>query len=179
VVLAGCPGPPPQPPQCTPQRAQGDLTQPLQLIPIALDPGGALRELHDGDSIVLQRPPQGGFVVYGGAAARNVEACGATITAQLIDPASNAPMSGLDQRRTDFVVERDGYFWPANGFTQTGNIPACPDLLGGGVASRDAILRVDVTDADGRSARAEVHVKPSCNGDSACACICGPNPGAC
>jgi hypothetical protein len=179
ALLCGCPGPQPAP-QCAPQRAQGDLSQSVALIPIALDPGGTLRALHDGDSIVLQRPPQGGYVLYAGAAARNVEACGATLTAQLIDPASGAPMTGLDQRRTDFVVAQDGYFWPANGFTQTGNIPACPDLIGGGVLGRDAILRVDVTDANARGARAEVRVKAVCpGGDSGCACLCGPAPGKC
>ena len=180
ILLGGCPQPIPPTPQCSPQRAQGDLAQPVQLVPIALDAGGTLHALHDGDSIVLQRPPQGGFVLYAGAAARNVEACSAQLTAQLIDPSTGAPITGLDQRRTDFVIEHDGFFWPANGFTQTGNIPACPDLLGRGVLARDAILRVDVIDADGRSARVEVKVKAVCeSGDSYCACLCGPNPGHC
>ena len=180
ALLCACPGPRTATPQCTPQRPQGDLTQAVQLLPIALDGDGNLQPLHDGDSILLQKPPQGGYVLYAGAAARNVEACNATLTAQLIDPSSGVPLSGLDQRPTAFVVARDGFFWPVNGYTQAGNIPACPDALGGGILGHDAILRVDVTDADGRTARAEVKVTAVCAaGDQGCACSCGPTPGKC
>ena len=180
ALLCGCPRPTIGPPQCTPQRVQGDLAQPVQLLPITLDGNGNLNALHDGDSLLLQKPPQGGFVLYAGAAARNVEACNAMLTAQLLDAATSLPITGIDQRPTAFVVERDGYFWPVDGYTQAGNIPACPDVLGKGVLARNAILRVDVTDAGGRSARVEVSVKAVCeSGDQDCACACGPTPGKC
>ncbi len=158
----------------------GDLSQPVQLLAIALNSQGVLQALHDGDSVLLQKPPQGGYVIYAGAAGRNLEACKAVITAQLIDPASGAAITGLDQRDADLTVASAGYFWPENGITQTPNIPSCPDALHLGVVGRSAILRVDVTDANQRTARIEVNVTPACAaGDSHCPCNCGPNPGGC
>jgi hypothetical protein len=181
LLLCACPGPTPPPPEkCVPPRLVGDLSQPLQLLPISLDAAGTLHALQDGDTVLLQKPPQGGYVIYAGAAARNLEACAAVITAQLVDVASGAPITGLDQRNVNFTVASAGYFWPSNGFTQTPNIPSCPDALHQGVVGRSAILRADVTDASQRTARVEVRVKPVCAADdSRCPCICGPNPSGC
>jgi hypothetical protein len=163
-----------------PPRPAGDLSQPLQLLPISLDAQGALHALHDGDPVLLQKPPQGGYVIYAGAAARNLEACAAVVTAQLIDVSSGTPITGLDQRNADFTDASAGFFWPSNAFAQTPNIPSCPDALHQGVVGRKAILRADVTDANQRTARVEVRVTPACPaGDSHCPCICGPNPGGC
>jgi len=181
ALLCGCPGPQPVAPgPCTPQRPAGDLSQPVQLLPITLDGQGALHALHDGDPVLLQTPPQGGYVIYAGVAALNLEACGAVITAQLLDATSGTPVTGLDQRSVDFTVASAGYFWPADGYTQTANIPSCPDALHLGVVGRSAILRVDVSDANQRTARVEVNVTPACGaGDARCACLCGPNPAGC
>jgi hypothetical protein len=61
------------------------------------------------------------------------------------------------------------------------NIPVCPDAPdGGGVAGRRAILRVDATDVNGRMGHVEMPIVPVClQGDTSCACICGPHPGGC
>lgn len=180
ALLVACDGPAAPPRGCQPPRPVGDLSQPVALLPIALDGQGALGALHDGDTVLLQRPPQGGYVIYAGAAARNLEACGAQITAQLLDAATGVPITGLDQRQADFTVESGGYFWPANGFTQAANIPSCPDALHQGVVGRSAVLRVEVKDAAQRAARVEVKVTPVCPpGDARCPCLCGPNPAAC
>ena len=180
LLLVACDGPAPAPSQCRPPRPVGDLSQPVALLPIALDAQGVLRALHDGDTVLLQQPPQGGYVIYAGAAARNLEACGAEVTAQLLDASTGASITGLDQRRADFTVESGGYWWPANGHTQAANVPSCPDALHQGVVGRSAVLRVDVRDAAQRSARVEVRVTPACPaGDVRCPCLCGPNPSAC
>ncbi|MCA1829223.1 MAG: hypothetical protein ABR567_03810 [Myxococcales bacterium] len=173
LALFSCPpGPAPHPP-CG---FVGDATRAVALLPIAAGADGLLRALHDGDEVQLQKPPQGGFVIYAGVAATNLNRC-LQSTAELIDVASGQPLTGIDQRNADLVDEHVGYFWPPDIF-QTPNIPACPDALHVGVVNRSAILRVDVTDTDGRTGRAEVHVTPVCS-DASCTCICGPNPTHC
>ncbi len=177
ALLLACPGPSTPPAQCG---FEGDAAKSIELIAFAADASGALHEVHAGDSVLLQRPSQGGFVVYAGAAARNLEICGVQYTAELIDPSSGSPLTGLDQRRADLTVANGGYYWPGAGLSHVANIPSCPDALHVGVAGKSAVLRVDVLDSAGRSARIEVNVTPVCpSGDASCPCVCGPNPGGC
>jgi len=174
LAIFSCPGPVPRPP-CG---VVGDATQPVALLPIAADGDHNLHALHDGDTVQLQRPPQGGFVIYAGVAATNLNRR-LLSSAELIDAATGQPLTNLDQRNADLAIEQDGYFWPPEIY-QTPNIPACPDALHVGVVNHAAILRVDVLDMDGRAGRAEVHVTPVCGaGDKSCACLCGPNPTHC
>ena len=176
ALFLACAGPPP-PAQCG---FQGDSSRAIELIAFAADGSGALHEVQAGDSVLLQKPPQGGFVVYAGAAARNLDVCGVQYTAELIDPASGTPLTNLDQRQADLSAPSAGYYWPSAGLSHVANIPACPDALQVGVAGRAAILRVDVLDTSGRRARVEVSVTPVCpSDDPSCACICGPNPRGC
>lgn len=176
LLLAACPGPQ-KPLSCT---LQGDAAQPVQLATISADTNGNLHALHDGDTLLLQKPPQGGYVLYAGAAARNVDPCLVQQSAELIDPASGNPLTSLDQRQANLVNAVDGYLWPDGQLSHIPNIPACPDALHVGVVGREAILRVDVQDALGRGARIETRVTPVCAaGDTYCACVCGPNPSGC
>ena len=173
LALSSCPEGPSPRPRCA---VVGDASKPIALLPIAADASGSLHALHDGDAVQLQVPSQGGFVIYAGVAATNLNRC-LQSTAQLIDVATGKPLTGLDQRNADLVNEEAGYFWPPDLF-ETPNIPACPDALHVGVANRSATLRVDVVDQDGRTGRAEVRITPVCS-DATCACICGPDPTHC
>jgi hypothetical protein len=155
----------------------------MELQPIGLAQNQP-QALHDGDPVPLTVPGQGGYVLYVGARARNLQACGATERALLFDPDTGQALTNLDQRALDFTEEADGYFQPAAAALQFDlpNVPACPDALGKGVAGRTARLEVTVTDAQGNSGKASVLVVPTCpSGDARCACICGPNykPGGC
>jgi hypothetical protein len=174
LALFSCPQDPATHPPCG---IVGDATKPIALLPVAADASGTLHALHDGDDVLLQKPSQGGFVIYAGVAATNVNRC-LRSTAQLIDRAGGQPLTGIDQRNTDLLGEQAGYFWPQSIF-QTPNIPACPDALHVGVVGRAAILRVDVLDTDGRTGRVEVLVTPVCSGDASCTCVCGPDPTHC
>ena len=157
----------------------GDPSLAIELQAVAVDASGALQPLHDGDALLLQKPPQGGYVVYAGAAARNLMPCAAVETAELIDGATGTPLSNLDQRRTDFTEAGGGFWHTAQPYAQTPNSPACPDALHAGVAGRRATLHVDVLDAQSRRASIDVQVTVSCGADAACACICGPDPAHC
>jgi len=151
----------------------------MQLEAIAVDTSGALSPLHDGDAVLLMKPPQGGYVIYAGAAARNLPSCGATVTAYLIDSASGTPLTNLDQRRADFTLQSGGFWFPAQIYSQTPNIPACPDALHVGVAGRSATLHVEVADAQSRKGSVDARVVVSCAGDARCVCVCGPDPSKC
>jgi hypothetical protein len=151
----------------------------MELQAVAVDASGVLQPLRDGDPVLLQKPPQGGYVIYAGTAARNLMACGATVTAYLIDRATGNPLTNLDQRRADFTIASGGFWTTAHAYSQTPNIPACPDALHVGVVGRDATLHVDVVDAMSRHGSLEVRVTASCAGNAACACLCGPDPAHC
>lgn len=163
---------------CPIQHVVGDASAPIDLQLLSL-----LGPLRDGDSIALSIPPQGGFVIYAGARARNLRACGVVMSAHLIDPQTGLALTNLDGRPSDLLQETSGYWGPATADLEFDlpNIPACPDALGVGIADREASLEVTVTDAAGKTAKASVRVVPRCNGQPGCACICGPNyhPGGC
>ena len=180
LLLLGCPTPEGVPDGgCFVGEADGAV----ELLPIAVDEQGGMFAIADGGSLVLQRPPQGGYVLFAGAAARNLDGCGVSMSAQLLDPATGQSASNLDRRPASLTQAREGYFWPqpANARSQVNNIPVCPDALhSGGITGHTVILRVDAQDVTGRTGHVELPVVPVCRpGDANCACICGPNPGGC
>ena len=184
MLLAACPGPAPVPPECG--VFAGDPSAPLQIEPVGLVPGGQYAPLDDGATLQLTQPAQGGFVLYVGARARNLDPCGVTLSAQLLDPGSGPPLTNLDRRRADLLARTaDGWFLPgaAHLTSEFPNVPACPDALGRGIDGRDAVLEIVLTDARGRTARATRKVVPRCTAVSAigCSCVCGPDyrPGGC
>ena len=181
ALLLGCPGPAPLPPvRCDAQAVAGDLAQPMKLQAIAVDAHGSLVEVPDGGSLFLQRPPQGGYVIYAGVAALNLTACGAQVSAELIDPQSGNALTGLDTRSGNFTSLQGGFYWPTQGVSELPNIPSCPDHLHVGVVNHAAVLHVEVTDANGKKGKLDLNVTPACQaGDGACPCICGPNPTGC
>jgi hypothetical protein len=156
------------------QHALGDASQPMQLAGLTIDINGNAIALPNGGTLLLQRPPQGGYVVYAGVAATNLEACQVSVTAELLDPASGNPLSNLDGRMADLTVANGALYSPSNGYSMIPNIAACPDALGTFIAGKSATLRVDATDAAGKTGRLEMPVTVQCiQGDSACACTCG------
>jgi hypothetical protein len=177
LLVAACPGPESRA-RCEDQRVVGDASAPIELQLVSM-----MGPLMDGDAIGLSVPPQGGFVIYAGARARNLRACNVTMRAHLIDPGSGNALTNLDQRSADLLLETSGYWGPAtkNLEFDLPNIPACPDALGVGIADREAILEVTVTDSAGKTARGSVRVVPRCNRLPRCSCVCGPNyqPGSC
>jgi hypothetical protein len=169
---------------CPEQHLLGDAGAPIELQLVALVPGVGLTVLADGAQVPLSQPPQGGRVIYAGARARNLNACGVVMSAHLLDPDGGVAISGLDQRPADLDLEAGGFYGPSEDalIFELPNIPACPDFLGRGVAAMDAILEVTVTDTEGKTAKAALRVVPTCDtADLECPCMCGPDfkPGGC
>ena len=181
ALLCGCTGPNfPRARQdagpCV-QSVVGNASAAIELEPFAIV-GGQPKVLHAGDPIPLLVPGQGGYIVYAGARARNLLACDAFITAQLLDPDTGQAATGLSGRSVSFVDSPDGYY-QARGDdleSESPNIPACPDQLGLGVAGRTLVLQISVQDSAGKIGKVSIKVVPQCPpGDPHCACVCGPN----
>ena len=147
---------------------------------MGIDPSGNLKVLADGDALGLAVPGQGGYVLYAGVRARNLQACGVTMSAQLVDGTTGQSLTGLDQRQSDLTTPSGDYFLPANDelLFALPNIPACPDPLGKGVQGKSIVLQVTVTDRTRfKAATVRVNVVPTCpqSLQANCQCVCGPN----
>lgn len=165
LVLLGCHG---APAPCQSFRA-GDLSRPVELLPFA---GGS--PIRDGDPLTLTIPSQGGRVLLVAARVRNVEACGLTVSGELVDPATGKAVTELDLRQGDFTRLIDGFYESPVGDGEP-NIPACPNHLGATIAGREATLRLTATDTGGRTGTVERRVTPVCpEGDASCPELCGP-----
>lgn len=171
ALCLGCPGEPQQS-TCVPDPI-GSLDLPVDLSIIE---GG--HAVADGDTLTLHAPPQGGFVLYVAVGARNVNTCSGRLSGEVLDPQTRQPFTSLDVRTMNFDHVDGNYGFPEGAL----NIAACPDNLGAGVAGRDGILAVELTERTGRTTKVERRVKVACEANNAhCACLCGPNyaPGKC
>jgi hypothetical protein len=150
-------------------------------IHLAVDvpsPSGAmLVDVHDGDTVTVEPPPQGGFVVFAGARVNNLDPCGATISAQFVNPQTGAQIGDLDKRPVDFAPDGSGLLVPTqlDSFSRVSNVPACgfgtPHVFGQPVA-----LQVTVTDRGMRTGTTSAKVSLACPDNCAaqCMCICPP-----
>jgi hypothetical protein len=184
LLCAGCP----DPAACR-QPFAGDPAKAVEaelILDAPSDGGASLLVVSDGDRVVLQPPPQGGFVLYAGARLRNVDPCGVTFKGQLRDAMTGAIHSDFDLRRAD-LEEAGGWWVPKSlaSFSTVSNVPACPDATGGGVVDNpDLALEVIATDRGGRTATVMRRVVPVCAPgacEAECRCVCGADyhPGKC
>jgi hypothetical protein len=129
----------------------------------------------DGDTVPLIFPPQGGRVIFAGARARNVAACGATLTGALRDKTTKQVR--LDARTVNLIPASDGWVeTDATDYSSFSNVPVCPNQwsttnLYGTVYE----LEITVADRDGRSVTKTIDVTPTCaepDNLAECLCIC-------
>ena len=176
-LLCACPGQPAPARPCT-QHLWGDGAQPMQLQLVGVGPNGGPVELRDGDPLALLVPPQGGSVLYAGARAANLMACNVNMSAFLREADGGSALTNLDARSSNLEEQHGSFLGPRSDHLTSDlpNIPACPDALGKGVAGKNAILDLTLTDAAGKVGKAQLRVVPTCPpGDARCACLCGPN----
>lgn len=180
LAVAGC-GPdnpsetdPDDGPSCSLEFLGDPAAEPVIEL-VALDAGNTLAPIHDGSSIALIFPPQGGRVIFAGARATNVNPCAAMVTGVLRDPASGK--TTFDGRTVNLEPLGDGWGGSdASDISTFSNIPVCPNQW----ATSDAYgsefeLKVTVKDRDGRSASKTVRVTPACaepEYKAQCECIC-------
>jgi hypothetical protein len=147
----------------------------------ALLADGSVVALHDGGSIPMLLPPQGGRVVFVGVRATNVDGCGLQLTGALRDLASGRV--SVDSRTINLTSTGDG--WGVSGSSggsisgaigTFSNIPSCPnqwsktDLFGHVYA-----LEVTIRDRRKRELTKKIAVTPECGQPEnleECRCIC-------
>lgn len=177
LLLAGCPNPN----QCE-RPFFGDAAKPLEIQPVldvVMGTSAKLIDVNDGDAVDLLPPPQGGFGVFAGARARNLDPCEARVRGRLRDPATHEIVKE-NARTVDLEPDGSGWLVPVavSSFANVANIVACPDDIGVGVVDRPLLLEVILTDRGGRSATVTRMVTARCPQDvchDECQCVCGPN----
>jgi hypothetical protein len=143
--------------------------------------GGANVVVADGGDVVLAFPPQGGRVIFAGARATNIDACGVQMTGILRD--TNDQEVRLDSRTVNLVSTGDGWGTstlpgvPADAqLANYSNIPVCPNgWASTAVFDTPFELVLTLQDQRGKMVSASVTVTPRCPDDSiapSCRCIC-------
>jgi hypothetical protein len=140
-----------------------------------------LQPVADGDSIPMEPPPQGGYVMYIGAAARNLDSCNVNLAGTLRDPVSGNEL-GFDARDTNLVVGSDGWGRSdASNNSNESNVNACPDYTTVDHVNATFDLEMKVTDRKGRTASVTHSVKLVCDATLSpsqfanCVCTCSAN----
>jgi hypothetical protein len=160
----------------------GDQSLPPEVQMLATDGKSMmLSPVNDGDSLLMEPPPQGGFVLYIGAAVRNVDGCNLELAGRLRDPNDNTQL-GFDARDTDLVVGADGWGRsdPSDNSNEA-NVNACPDITAADRVNGSFVMELKATDRGGRTATVSHPVKLICDpslpnaGYAECVCTCSAN----
>jgi hypothetical protein len=166
ALPSGC-GPTPEPPQPDAGPACklayiGDKTKDIQLELLALDPALKSMPLKDGDALPMIVPPQGGYVVFVGVRANNLDPCGVKLSGVMRDPTTQQVM--VDSRTVNLDRAADGWGLTSDGdIASFANVSVCPNQW----ASMDLYghtfeVQVTVVDKDKRTATIKAPVKPTC-----------------
>lgn len=183
LLLGACPAP------CEPPL--GDPAAAPELVPAALEPGGALTPLAAQDPIDLLRPIQGGHVLFAGAFVRNVARCGGgSLRGELRREGGGRPGGLLyyDDRTVYLEPARPGEATPPGAgwgrpplsIADVANVPACPNPLDAAFLDQPVWLQMIYTGPDGKTATASQQIVPRCRqphpGEAAlCRCECEAN----
>jgi hypothetical protein len=140
----------------------------------ALGENGETIPLQDGTAVPILIPPQGGRVLFIGARATNLDACGVELSAALRDPGSG--QLRLDGRTIN--LQADGSGWASSSpqdFASVANVPVCPNQWSGAdIFDVPYSLEVSLVDAfTQRTAGRTVTIRPVCPAsDPTCRCLC-------
>lgn len=147
----------------------------IQLEVIALDSSDVARPVSDGDEVDIIMPPQGGRVIFLGARATNLSACGVKLSGSLRDTGSGRVM--VESRTVNLRPTGDGWGASVDADISTfANVGVCPNNWSGrNIFDEDHEIVVQVTDRDGRMAEQVRQVRPACNEpelEVECRCVC-------
>ncbi len=153
----------------------GDLAKPIEMELVYLDTAKKIQPLQDGGALPMIVPPQGGWVVFVGARATNLEPCGVTVKGVLRD--ANNQQVRVDERTTKLVPTGDGWGGPVDEDISTvANVPTCPNQWASqAIPGLPIELTYSITDRDGRTASKSINVIPECAEPpfkNACLCQC-------
>jgi hypothetical protein len=153
----------------------GDESAPVEMKVVARAADGSVHELADGGDLTMILPPQGGRVVFVGALATNIAACGVQLSGVLRDTSTG--QLRVDERTTN--LKDDGSDWGGplgNDISTFSNIPTCPNQWAStAVFDNPFELTVTITDPNGKTASRTLGVVPRCNEpmhEPECLCQC-------
>jgi hypothetical protein len=164
----------------------GDPKQPPQAVVLWTDGlTDQLSELTDGQALLLEPPPQGGYVMYVGAKVKNMDGCGIEFRGRLRDAVTNEEV-GFDARSSDLMLGSDGFGYPKTGVANVSNVNGCPQVSNKDIQGQVYNLEMTVVDRDMRTVVVTHPVTPTCmlsdpNIQQHCVCTCSANysPGKC
>lgn len=148
---------------------------------LARTAAGTAAEIVESDGAPLLPAPQGGFVLFAGIRATNVDSCALNVTGALRDETTNLVI-GLEGRPIRLVATSGGYGVPDDpaGLENWSNIPVCPSAAATrGILGTSYRLEMQITDRGGRTASGSLHVVPFC-GDASqyCMAVCSSGTAA-
>lgn len=149
----------------------GDPSAPAQLEIVNLDANLEVVKTTPNAPVPLVAPPQGGWIVFLGARATNLDGCRVNLTTSFRD-VPDGPIIQVDRRPTQLDDTGDG--WAITRTSMAGNLPICPQLT----ATRnlhDEPYEITVTleDAYGQRASQSMVIVPVCpNPDATGRCLC-------
>jgi hypothetical protein len=156
----------------------GEPGGPITLEVVARSPNGVAEAVTEGGVVTLEEAPQGGYVIFAGARASNLDGCAVELEASLRDVCSGRVVS-IEGRPVDLAVGADGVGAPKDPaeLTNYANLSVCPNAaLGRDAFGQPYLLELRITDAEGRTAQTSVHVTPVCaEPSSPCVCECRPS----
>jgi pimeloyl-ACP methyl ester carboxylesterase len=167
IAVAGCAADDAGPARCP----LGDPRAPAELEIVHLDANLELATTAPGARVPLIQPPQGTWIVFLGARARNLDGCRVDLTTSFRDGAGG-PIVKVDRRPTQLDDTGDG--WAITRSTLAGNLQICPQLT----ATRDLHdepyeITVTLEDAYGQRASRSIGIVPVCpDPDATGRCLC-------
>jgi hypothetical protein len=163
----------------------GTPGSPAEALPIVLA-GEETVDLTTGGTVRLERPPQGGHVVYTAVKVRNMSSCRLDLEGQFRDVV-DGNLLGYERRQARAAARPDGWGQPVAPETSNyPNVALCPDTTPKDIQGQPILLELKATDSEGRVASASLSVVPRCEqADGAeralCLCECSADyfPGKC
>jgi len=156
---------------------------PIAVVPTSYDPVAMTQSaLADGGPLDLVRPPQGGFVLFLGAIARDVGDTTVTLHGALLDPSGSKLAE--DTRTVSLVASPDdptAFVPDLRSFTSVANVAVCPSTTTTDRFNQPFQVEVDVTEVSTRrTGSATVSVVPMCRQSDPtvlklCQCECAAN----
>jgi hypothetical protein len=153
----------------------GDLAKPIEMKLCAMDPSKVAQDIQDGGTIANIVPPQGGWVVFAGARATNIDPCEVQLKGVLRDTTSG--QVSVDERTVNLKAASGGWGGPIDGDISTvSNIYTCPNQWAStDIADNTFELTVSLRDRQNRTASKTIKVVPECaepHVKASCQCQC-------
>jgi hypothetical protein len=158
-------------------------SDPIEVTPAMYLADKTLSDVHDGDQISLEFPPQGGHVLFVGARAKGLSETLVTLRGRLRSAEDNS-IFAEESRTVGFNPSpEDPTMWipDLRSFSNVSNVPVCPSYTSYDLYNHTFVLEVTVTELTSmRTAMATRKVIPSClqtvpGSLSYCQCDCAAN----